>query len=83
MDTPSVTRLLLYIAPAPLGWILGMVIARRWVGPDIVNPPLWAVPLGLAVAYALAFVPYVPALVRLIFILLTTGGLLALPGKVL
>jgi hypothetical protein len=83
MDTPSVTRFLLYIVPAPLGWMLGMLIARRWVGPDIVAPPLWAVPLGLAVAYALAFMPYAPALARLIVILLAAGGLFALTGKVL
>jgi hypothetical protein len=61
----SITRFLVMLLILPLGWTLGMLIALAWVGREMVEPPVFALPLGTAAAIALAFMPFPSPIIRL------------------
>jgi hypothetical protein len=47
-------RILLVVAAIPIGWVLGVAIARVVAGRDFGQLPLMTVPIGIAASIAFA-----------------------------
>ena len=73
-----IARFLAMLLILPLGWTLGMLIGLAWAGKEMVEPPLVALPAGIAAAIALAFMPYPRPMIRLLVMAAATVGGLAL-----